>query len=81
MESDQLQPKLVTIIVDKSRSLVFELKDNVTEYDFWGGVSLAIYSNSESTELSYVSTFETIWFQTQLLSQLKESNRNRKQRT
>ncbi len=70
MDDDQQQTKLITIIVDKSRSLVFELRDNITDDNFWKGIGLAIFSNSKSTVLSYVSTFETIWFQTQLLTQL-----------
>lgn len=71
---DYQQTRLMTIIIDKSISLVFELREDIVE-DFWKGVGLAIYSNSKSTVLSYVSTFETIWFQTQLLTQLKDSNK------
>ena len=57
-----IQTKITTIIVDDERSLVIELRDyNQLKSD--EDIGLATYSNSESTVLSYVSIFETLWIQ------------------
>ena len=60
--NDSIQTKITTIIVDAERSLVIELRDyNQLKSD--EAIGLATYSNSESTVLSYVSIFETLWIQ------------------
>jgi signal transduction histidine kinase len=52
--------------------LAIELKDD-TKQTFIEAIGLATYSNSQSTVLSYVSIFESLWTQTELYQKLKES--------
>jgi two-component system, OmpR family, sensor histidine kinase VicK len=67
------QTKIRILVVDKTSSLVVELKDDTKESSY-EAMGLATYSNSKSTVLSYVSIFETLWMQTELYEQLVESN-------
>jgi len=65
-QQQRLQTNLSTLIVDSKVSLVEELKayhknDNSNE-----ALCLATYSNSESTVLTYISIFETLWNQTDI---------------
>jgi hypothetical protein len=55
-----VQTKVVTILGDNELSLVIELKDDAKQNNN-EAIGLATYSNSESTVLSYVSIFETLW--------------------
>jgi two-component system sensor histidine kinase VicK len=72
----QHQNKVMTVIVDRELCLTAEVKDN--EYDNDNNDStvevlgLATYSNSESTVLSYVSIFETLWIQAGLKRKQKK---------
>ncbi|HJT48179.1 MAG TPA: hypothetical protein VJ729_08335 [Nitrososphaeraceae archaeon] len=59
--------KLITIISDTSFSFV-EVNDD-TALTTNEAIGLATYSNSESTVLSYISIFETLWTQTELNAQ------------
>jgi two-component system, OmpR family, sensor histidine kinase VicK len=67
-----LQTKVTIIIVDRKYSLAIELKDD-TKQESIEAIGLATYSNSQSTVLSYVSIFESLWTQTELYQKVKES--------
>ena len=59
--TDQLpSSKLTMVIVDNELSLVIEEKKYEED-----PVGIAIYSNSESTVLSYASIFENLWIQSE----------------
>ena len=58
--------------MDRKDSLAIELKDD-TKQTAIEAIGLATYSNSQSTVLSYVSIFESLWTQTELYQKLKES--------
>ncbi|MGB6594984.1 MAG: hypothetical protein WBE68_26070 [Candidatus Nitrosopolaris sp.] len=60
------------LIVDRKYSLTIELKDD-TKQESIEAIGLATYSNSQSTVLSYVSIFESLWTQTELYQKVKES--------
>jgi two-component system sensor histidine kinase VicK len=61
------------LIVDRKASLVIEIKDD-TKTTFAEAIGLSTYSNSKAGVLSYVAIFETMWKQTELYQQIKESN-------
>jgi two-component system sensor histidine kinase VicK len=67
-----LQTKVTIIIVDRKYSLAIELKDDTKQKSI-EAIGLATYSNSQSTVLSYVTIFESLWTQTELYQKLKES--------
>jgi two-component system, OmpR family, sensor histidine kinase VicK len=69
-----LQTKVSILIVDRKYSLAIELKDD-TQQTSIEAVGLATYSNSQSTVLSYVSIFESLWTQTDLYQKLRESEK------
>jgi hypothetical protein len=60
-----LKTKVTTLIIDNEFSLVIELKDDSKESSS-EAMGLVTYSNSESTVLSYVSIFESLWMQAEL---------------
>jgi len=60
-----IKTKLTTTMADRELSLVIELKDDAKQNSN-EAIGLATYSNSESTVLSYVSIFETLWIQSKL---------------
>jgi two-component system, OmpR family, sensor histidine kinase VicK len=60
-----VQTKVNTIVADNELSLVIELKDDLQQNSN-EAIGLAIYSNSESTVLSYASIFETLWIQSKI---------------
>ncbi|MGC2574205.1 MAG: ATP-binding protein [Candidatus Nitrosopolaris sp.] len=66
------QTKVTILIVDRKYSLAIELKDDTKQTSI-EAIGLATYSNSQSTVLSYVSIFESLWTQTELYQKLKES--------
>lgn len=55
---NSVQTEVITILGDNELSL--ELKDDAKQNNN-EAIGLATYSNSESTVLSYVSIFETLW--------------------
>jgi two-component system, OmpR family, sensor histidine kinase VicK len=69
-----LQIKTSIMIVDKKYSLAIELKDDKKTTSM-EAIGLATYSNSQSTVLSYASIFESLWTQTDLYQQLRESEK------
>src|SRR5215469_6836193 len=69
-----LQTKVTILIVDRKYSLAIELKDD-TKQTAIEAIGLATYSNSQSTVLSYVSIFESLWTQTDLYQKLRETEK------
>jgi two-component system, OmpR family, sensor histidine kinase VicK len=67
-----LQTKVTILIVDRKYSLAIELMDDTKQKSI-EAIGLATYSNSQSTVLSYVTIFESLWTQTELYQKLKES--------
>ncbi len=70
------QNKLTTFVIDQRLCLTVELKDDSKE-TFDEAIGLATYSNSEATVFSYVSIFENLWIQTELLRE--DDNNKRKE--
>jgi two-component system, OmpR family, sensor histidine kinase VicK len=60
--------KLITIVSDRRLSLTIEVNDD-TRKTTNEAVGLATHSNSESTVLTYISIFETLWAQAELKPQ------------
>ena len=60
-----------TLVVDRAESLVIEIK----EEDVNKIIGLSTYSNSRSTVLSYAAMFETLWNETELYEQIRQSHR------
>jgi two-component system, OmpR family, sensor histidine kinase VicK len=61
---------VTTLVVDRKESLAIEKTDD-SELDFIEAIGLTTYSNSEPTVISYVSIFEGLWKQVELVDQLK----------
>jgi two-component system, OmpR family, sensor histidine kinase VicK len=78
LETESIKPHLQTkvsiMILDKKYSLAIELKDDKKTTSI-EAIGLATYSNSQSTVLSYASIFESLWTQTDLFQQLRESEK------
>jgi two-component system, OmpR family, sensor histidine kinase VicK len=64
-----MQTRMTVLVVDKKYSLVVELKDDM-KVDVKDAIGLAVYSNSKSTVLSYVSIFDALWKQSELREEL-----------
>lgn len=67
-QQQRLQTKVSFLIVDSKVCLVNDLKVYDESSDQMM-LPLATYSNSESTVLTYISIFETLWTQTELKKQ------------
>ncbi|AIF83555.1 histidine kinase [Candidatus Nitrososphaera evergladensis SR1] len=65
-----LQTKISLLIVDSRFSLAVELEDDAKETTS-EAIGLATLSNSKATVSSYVSMFESMWRQNELLEKLK----------
>ena len=74
-QQQRLQTKVSILIVDSKVCLVEDLKvydennNNNNNNSPDEALPLATYSNSESTVLTYISIFETLWMQTELKAQ------------
>ncbi|MDF2767753.1 MAG: putative signal transduction histidine kinase, with phosphoacceptor and binding domain [Nitrososphaeraceae archaeon] len=80
---ESLRIKSTILIVDRKFVLYVELKDD-TKDDSYKAMGLAAYSNSKSTVLSFVTIFESIRKQSQLLDTLfkmQEEQRTQKETT
>ena len=66
--------KATSLLVDRKSLLVAELKDDSKD-DFVGATGFSTYSNSGPGILAYVSMFEDLWVQSQLVEQIIEANR------
>ena len=62
------------VIIDRREYLMVELKDNSKE-TFVEAVGSAIFSNSNSTVLSYVTMFDSLWKQSELYEKLEAHDR------
>jgi two-component system, OmpR family, sensor histidine kinase VicK len=62
------------LIIDRREYLMVELKDNSKE-TFVEAVGSAIFSNSKSTVLSYVTMFDSLWRQSELYEKLEAHDR------
>jgi hypothetical protein len=62
------QTKITILVVDKAYCMTIEMRDT-TATSFDDAIGLATYSNSESTILSYISIFETLWIQREIYQQ------------
>jgi K+-sensing histidine kinase KdpD len=69
--------KVSILIVDRKLSLVVELKDDTKDVSS-GAIGLSTYSNSKATISAYVSMFESLWKQTELVQQLKINDKMQK---
>jgi two-component system, OmpR family, sensor histidine kinase VicK len=69
---ESLQTRITIVLVDREECVIVEsmedAKDKSTD-----AAGLSTYSNSKSIVSSYVSIFESLWNQTELYEQLKES--------
>ena len=63
--------RVSVLVVDKKYSFTVELKDDTKQKPTIDAIGLASYSNSLPTVLSYISVFETLRKQTELLERLK----------
>lgn len=70
--------KATILIVDNRVSLVMELKDD-RKKTFHKAIGVSTYSNSKAGVLSYVSMFESLWKQSQLYEELKNSEKMQKE--
>jgi two-component system, OmpR family, sensor histidine kinase VicK len=61
---------ITILVVDRKESLAIE-KTNDSKLDSMEAIGLATYSNSEPTVISYVSIFEGLWKQAELVDRLK----------
>jgi signal transduction histidine kinase len=66
---ESLQTKVTVLVVDRKYSLAIELKDD-TKDSVHEAIGFATYSNSKSTVISYVSIFESLWKQVELIEQV-----------
>jgi two-component system, OmpR family, sensor histidine kinase VicK len=66
------------IVIDKKECLAIEKIDDSKE-EFIEAIGLATYSNSEPTVMSYVSIFEGLWRQAELVEQLKKHDKMQKE--
>src|SRR6476659_3898364 len=67
--------KATILVIDRKESLVMELKDDSKD-TFIEAIGLSIHSTSKASVLSYVAIFENLWKQSELFSEIKESNEN-----
>jgi len=75
---DAQRPRTKILVIDKKEYLVVELKDDSSQ-TFVDAVRLAIYSASESTVLSYLTLFESLWTQADLYERLEEHEKMQKE--
>jgi two-component system, OmpR family, sensor histidine kinase VicK len=61
---------VTTLVVDRKESLAIEKTDD-SKLEFIEAIGLSTYSDSEPTVMSYVSIFEGLWKQAELVEQLE----------
>jgi signal transduction histidine kinase len=66
---ESLQSMVTVLIVDRKYSLSIEFKDD-TKDSVYEAIGLATYSNSKSTVISYISIFESLWKQVDLIERV-----------
>lgn len=65
-----LKTKISILIVDRTKTMVFETKDDSKE-DLYEALGISTYTESKSLAESYAIIFEGIWKQTELYEQLE----------
>jgi signal transduction histidine kinase len=65
-----LKTKISILIVDRTRTMIFETKDDSKE-DLYEALGVSTYTESKSLAESYATIFEGIWKQTELYEQLE----------
>ena len=73
IEQAILDTHATILLVDKKHYLVMEIRDD-SKTTFNDAIGLSIYSNSKAGVLSYLSLIESLWQQSELYQQIKESN-------
>ncbi len=68
------ESKFKMLIIDKKVAFVVETKDD-TKAEFRDAVGNAMFSNSKTTVLPYVTIFESFWRETDLYEKARESDR------
>jgi two-component system sensor histidine kinase VicK len=66
------------LVIDRRHYLVVELKDDSKE-GFAEAVGSAIFSNSKSTVLSYITMFDSLWRQSELYEKLEAHDKMQKE--
>jgi two-component system, OmpR family, sensor histidine kinase VicK len=66
------------LVVDRKESLAIEKTDDTKE-NFIEAVGLTTYSNSEPTVVSYISIFEGLWKQAELVDQLETHDKRQRE--
>ena len=73
-----MQTRVTILVVDRTFSLVIDLKDD-TKQSSNKAIGLGVYSNSNSTVLSYASIFESLWKYSELREELLIQNMAQKE--
>jgi PAS domain S-box-containing protein len=69
-----LQSKISILIVDRSHSLMIQLRDDSKDTSYQA-MGVSTYSDSKATVLSYAFIFESLWAALELHENIKESNK------
>jgi signal transduction histidine kinase len=72
LQKDQIS-RITILIVDKKKSLIFEVKDEFSQ-SFIDATRSGVFSTSKPRVLSYVFIFDSLWDQSELYAQLQETN-------
>ena len=67
-----LETSIGILVVDRKESLIIETKDD-TKTNSYDAAGLSVFSNSKPTALSLASIFESLWKQSEMYEELKES--------
>ena len=73
IEQEMPQSQATLLVVDRKHSLVMEIKDD-SKTTFDEAIGLSTYSTSKAGVLSYVSIFESLWKQTELYEDIKNTH-------
>ncbi|MBA3750732.1 MAG: hypothetical protein H0X03_07585, partial [Nitrosopumilus sp.] len=68
-----LQMAIGITVVDREKSMIFEIKDD-SKNNFLDALGLAIHIEGKSAALSYLSIFNSLWDQTEMYQQLKDTH-------
>jgi two-component system, OmpR family, sensor histidine kinase VicK len=67
-----LETSIGILVVDRKESLIIETKDD-TKANSYDAAGLSVFSNSKPIALSFASIFESLWKQSEMYEELKES--------
>jgi hypothetical protein len=80
--TQQPETMILILVVDRKHSLYIEVKDTSNALGYGNDINnsnmdaifgMATFSNSKATVVGYASIFESLWKQSQIYEQLKES--------